>query len=67
MVVGAPDVDEVLPAPLDLVEVIREVVAEIRRVAVRPDEDAVALVAEILAAQPGGAVALVREALGLQA
>ncbi len=64
--VRAPDVDEVLPPAVDLVLVVREVVAQIGGVAVRLHEHAVALVAEILGPQPRRAVLLVGEARGLQ-
>ena len=56
VVVGAPDVDEVLPAAGELVAVVREVVAEIGRRAVGLHEHAVALVAEVGGAQPRRAV-----------
>ena len=58
MVVGAPDVDEVLPPAVELVAVVREVGQEIGGVAVGLHEHAVALVAEVGGAQPGGAVGL---------
>ena len=60
VVVGAPDVDEVLPPAVELVAVVREVVAEIGGGAVGLHEHAVALVAEVGGAQPGGAVVLER-------
>ena len=47
----------------ELVAVVREVVAEIRRAAVAANEHTVALVAEVGGAQPAGAVVLVDEAL----
>ena len=62
VMVRAPDVDEVLPAALDLVEVVGEVVEQVGGVAVRLHQHPVALVAELLGPQPGGAVLLVGDA-----
>ena len=62
MVVGSPDVDEVVPAALELVAVVRDVVAEIRGGAVGLHQHAVARVAEVGGAEPGGAVGLEHDA-----
>ena len=64
VVVGAPDVDQVRPAPSELVLVVGEVVAEVGGRTVGLDEDAVALVAEVSGAQPGCALVLERRTAG---
>ena len=56
VVVGAPDVDEVVETALHLVVVIRHVAHEVRHLAVGLDEHAVLLVAERARLEPGGAV-----------
>ena len=62
VVVGAPDVDEVLPPALELVAVVRDVVAQVGGGTVGLHQHAVALVAEVGGAQPGGAVVLEHDA-----
>ena len=66
VVVGAPHVDEVVPAPPHLVAVVREVVAEIGRRAVRAHQHAVARVAEVGGAQPSRVVLVVDHAALLE-
>ena len=56
VVVGAPDVDQVIPPPCDLVAVVREVVGQVGGRSVGAHQHAVALVAERLGRQPLGAV-----------
>ena len=58
MVIGAEHDDVALEAPLALVEVVREVAGDVGRLAVALDDDAVAVVAELCGAQPGGPVGL---------
>ena len=62
MVVGTPDVDEVIETALELVGVIRQVVEEVGGCAVTLDEHPVALIAEVLASEPRRPVAFVRQA-----
>ena len=64
VVVGAPDVDEVLPPALELVAVVRDVVAEIGGGAVGLHQHAVTLVAEVGGPQPGGATLVEHDAAG---
>ena len=59
VMVGAPDVDEMREPAVELVAVVRKVVAEIRRGAVAADQDPIAAVAEVGGAQPVGAVRVV--------
>ena len=56
VVVGAPDVDEELVAPVELVAVVGEVGEQVGRLAVGLHQHAVLVVAEVGGAQPGGAV-----------
>jgi len=58
VVVGSPDVDGMIEAPLDLVEEVGGVRHEIGGPAVGADEDAVAVVAELGGTEPDGAVLL---------
>lgn len=70
VVVGAPDVDEVVEAALHLVVVVRHVAHEVRHLAVGLDEHAILLVVERAGPEPGGAVLDVDVALlvhGLEA
>ena len=62
VVVGAPDVDEVVPAPGELVAVVREVVAEIRGGPVGAHQHAIAQVAELGRPEPARAVGVEYEA-----
>ncbi len=66
VVVGAPDVDEVAPAACDLVAVVREVVAEVRRRPVGAHEHSVARIAEVGGTQPARAVLVEHDAPLLQ-
>ena len=56
MVVGAPDVDDLVEAPLELVQVVGDVGGEIGVEAVLALDDAVLLVAEGGGFEPLGAV-----------
>src|SRR5450759_2812970 len=60
--VSAPDVDEVRPSPGELVAVVREVVAQVRRRPVRSHHDAVPTVAVVAGAQPGRIIEFERRA-----
>ena len=61
VVIGAPDVDQVLPTAFELAAVVGEVGQKVGGVAVGLHEHAVALVAEVGGPQPRGAVLLVHE------
>ena len=70
VVVGAPDVDEMVEAAFHFVVVVRHVAHEVRHLAVGLDEHAVLLVIERARLEPGGAVLYVDVALlvhGLEA
>ena len=63
VVVGAPDVDQVVETAHELVMVIGHVANEVRHLAVLLDEDAVLVIAECRGAEPGGAILLEKVAL----
>ena len=66
VVVGAPDVDEAVEAPLELVAVVGDVAQQVGGVAARLDQDLVLGQAEGGGPQPDGAVGLVGVAAGHQ-
>ncbi len=59
VVVGAPDVDELVEAAAELLADVADVRGEVGRLAARAEDDAVLVVAERGRAEPGGAVLLV--------
>jgi len=66
VVVGAPDVDEMVEPAGELVVVIRAIAHEIRVFAVALDQDAVLLVAECGGTEPGGAILFVQVTLRIE-
>ena len=66
VVVGAPDVDQVLPAAVGLVAVVGDVGEEVGGLAARADQDAVLVVAVPRRLEPDGAVLLVEQVLAVE-
>ena len=66
VVVGAPDVDQLVEAAAELLDQVADVGGEVGRLAVGPDHDAVLVVAELGRAEPQRAVLLVHVAGNLE-